>query len=204
MKLSGTSEAIVSDVYCEGHSNSLTIDYSQYTDHPHAEIIVSNFIGVDPVNNGINLWGSGFPALGVPPYSRLSIVSPILTQRNTTQNRGVAGAYLCYADGVTISNALITGFQIGVDLDTAAHPTEYSLSFLGGHIRDVGTAFQVGNVVWSHSRISDVTVTHAQATAGGAGANENIFGEIFEYSVNVTRLKPPPPPPRGHAAAAGM
>eukprot|EP01044_Picomonas_judraskeda_P003328 COSAG03_NODE_272_length_9583_cov_5.194538_6_plen_184_part_00 len=65
IKLSGTSDVIVSDVFCEGHMNSLTIDYSQYTDHPHSEIIVSNLIGVDPVANGINLWGSGFPAAGV-------------------------------------------------------------------------------------------------------------------------------------------
>ena len=196
IKLSGTSDVIVSDVFCEGHMNSLTIDYSQYTDHPHSEIIVSNLIGVDPVANGINLWGSGFPAAGVPPYSRISIVSPILTQRKPIPSRrGLAGAYLCYADGVVISNALITGFEVGVDLDSGPHPTAYSLSFLGGHIRDVVTAFQVGNAVWSHSRISDVTVTNATTTVAGAGATESIFGDIFEYDVNVTRLKPTPPPP---------
>jgi hypothetical protein len=50
VKLSGTSDVIVDSVFCEGHSNTLTIDYSQYTDHPHAEIIVSNLIGVDPVS----------------------------------------------------------------------------------------------------------------------------------------------------------
>lgn len=145
------------------------------------------------------MWGSGFPAEGAPAYSRISIVSPIITQRNTTRNRrrGLAGAYLCYGDGVTISNALITGFSVGVFLDTAAHPTEYSLSYLGGHVRDVGTAFQVGNGVWSHSRISEVTVTNAQATVSGPGATEPIFGEIFEYGVNITRPKagPPPAPP---------
>ena len=197
VKLSGTSDVIVSDVFCEGHMNSITIDYSQYTDHPHSEIIVSNFIGIDPVQNGINLWGSGLPAAGVPPYSRISIRSPILTQRRTTYptRRGLAGVYLCYADGVVISDALITGFLVGVDLDTASNPTSYSLSYLGGHIREVVTAFHVGNAVWSHSRISDVTVTNASATVRGPGATEPIFGNIFEYDVNETRTKPPPPPP---------
>eukprot|EP01043_Picozoa_sp_COSAG02_P039714 COSAG02_NODE_3155_length_7265_cov_6.553586_6_plen_546_part_00 len=197
VKLSGTSDVIVSDVFCEGHMNSLTIDYSQYIDHPHSEIIVSNLIGIDPVANGINLWGSGFPAAGVPPYSRISIISPILTQRRTTHptRRGLAGAYLCYADGVVISNALITGFGVGVDLDSGPHATSYSLSYMGGHIRDVTTAFRVGNAVWSHSRISDVTVTNATTTASGPGLDEPIFGNIFEYDVNVTRTRPPPPPP---------
>ena len=50
VKLSGTSDATVTDVFCEGHSNTLTIDYSQYTDSTHSEIIVANLIGVDPVS----------------------------------------------------------------------------------------------------------------------------------------------------------
>ena len=187
VKLSGTSDVIVNGILCEGHMNSLTIDYSQYTDHPHSEIIVSNFIGLDPVNNGLNLWGSGFPAPGDPPYSRISLLSPIFTQRNTTKRRGIAGAYLCYADGVTISNAMITGFQVGVDLDSGLHPTPYSLNYQGGHIRDVTTAFQIGNGVWSHSRFAEVAVTNALNTAAGPGAStHNMFGTIMEF--NVTRV----------------
>eukprot|EP01043_Picozoa_sp_COSAG02_P035854 COSAG02_NODE_2593_length_8463_cov_4.133309_6_plen_442_part_00 len=77
VKLSGTSDVIVSDVFCEGHMNSLSIDYSQYTDHTHAEIIVSNLIGIDPVANGINLWGSGWPpppGTSSPPYLLRGII----------------------------------------------------------------------------------------------------------------------------------
>jgi hypothetical protein len=196
VKLSGTSDATVTDVFCEGHSNSLTIDYSQYTDATHSEIIVANLIGVNPVNNGLNLWGSGFPAAaGAPPYSRISIVSPILTQRNTTKRRGIAGAYLCYADAVQITNAQITGFNVGIVLDSGPHPTHYSLSVLGGHIRDVGTAFNIGNQVWTHSRISEVTVSVANATATGPGADDVSWGPISEYDVTTRRPQVPPSPP---------
>lgn len=195
IKLSGTSDVIVSDVVCHGHSNSLTIDYSQYTGHPHSEIIVSNLIGLNPVNNGLNVWGSGFPAHGVPPYSRISIVSPILTQQNRSRHQGIAGAYLCYADGMTISNALITGFATGVTLDSGPHPTNYSLSYLGGHIRDVQSAFSIGNVVWEHTRISEVTITNANYTAVGNGRTNPFFGPIFEYNVTNPRPRSAPPPP---------
>lgn len=83
-------------------------------------------------------------------------------------------------------------------------------AFCVGHIRDVTTAFQVGNDVWSHSRISDVTVTNASATVSGPGATETIFGNIFEYGVNVSRRhqhnpvppRPQPPAPQPRAAAA--
>jgi hypothetical protein len=195
VKLSGTSDVIVSDVICHGHSNSLTIDYSQYVGRPHSEIIVSNLIGLNPVNNGVNVWGSGFPAAGVPPYSRISIISPILTQQNRSRHQGIAGAYLCYADGMTISNALITGFATGVALDSGPHPTNYSLSFLGGHIRDVQAAFSIGGGVWEHTRISEVTITNVGATAVGNGRTNPFFGPIFEYNVTNPRPQPAPPPP---------
>ena len=46
IKVSGSSDVIVDGVFCEGHSNTVTMDYSQYTDHPHSTVIVANIIGL--------------------------------------------------------------------------------------------------------------------------------------------------------------
>eukprot|EP01046_Picozoa_sp_COSAG06_P061671 COSAG06_NODE_13621_length_1238_cov_1.622476_2_plen_187_part_00 len=46
VKISGSSDVIVDGVFCEGHSNTVTMDYSQYTDHPHSTVIVANIIGL--------------------------------------------------------------------------------------------------------------------------------------------------------------
>lgn len=110
IKISGSSDVIVSDAFCEGHSNTVTMDYSQYTDHPHSTVIITNIIGLDPVNNGLNIWGSGYPGEPwEPTYTKITIANPIFTQTNTSRSTGVAGAYLCYTDQMIISNAQITG-----------------------------------------------------------------------------------------------
>ena len=130
IKVSGSSDVIVDGVFCEGHSNTVTMDYSQYTDHPHSTVIVANIIGLcvpaaaaaavaaaacasqstnpfclrrNPVNNGLNVWGSGYPGEGKPTYTKINIANSIFTQTNTSRSRGLAGAYLCYTDQMIAS-----------------------------------------------------------------------------------------------------
>jgi hypothetical protein len=79
VKISGSDDVRVEGVFVEGHANSLTLDYSQYTDSTHGSITVTDFTGVNPSLNGLNLAGSNC-AHG--PYRGISIANAIL--RRTT------------------------------------------------------------------------------------------------------------------------
>ena len=51
MKISGSDNVRVEGVFVEGHANSLTLDYSQYTNENHKSITITDFIGVNPMMN---------------------------------------------------------------------------------------------------------------------------------------------------------
>ena len=80
------------------------------------------------MNNGLNVWGSGYPGEGKPTYTKINIANSIFTQTNTSRSRGLAGAYLCYTDQM-IASALLPvrlltwGIQIScwTDLQRADH-----------------------------------------------------------------------------------
>ena len=57
------------------------------------------------MNNGLNVWGSGYPGEGKPTYTKINIANSIFTQTNTSRSRGLAGAYLCYTDQMIVSAA---------------------------------------------------------------------------------------------------
>ena len=58
VKISGSDDVRVEGVFVEGHANSLALDYSQYTDSAHGSVTVTDFTGVNPSMNGLNLAGS--------------------------------------------------------------------------------------------------------------------------------------------------
>ena len=87
------------------------------------------------------------------------------------------------AAAAQISNAQITGFGTGVTFDSGPHATPYAVSFLGGHIADADTAFHVGNAVFQHSSISDVTITNATTTVAGPGLGELSWRHILQFDV---------------------
>ena len=67
--------------------------------------------------------------------------------------------------------------------DSGPHATPYAVSFLGGHIADADTAFHVGNAVFQHSSISDVTITNATTTVAGPGLGELSWRHILQFDV---------------------
>ena len=57
------------------------------------------------MNNGLNVWGSGYPGEGKPTYTKINIANSIFSQTNTSRSRGLAGVYLCYTDQMIVRAA---------------------------------------------------------------------------------------------------
>jgi hypothetical protein len=144
VKISGSDDVRVEGVFVEGHANSLTLDYSQYTGSAHGSITVTDFTGVNPSMNGLNLAGSNSPNTG--PYRGVTITNAML--RRTTPPPYAAGECKPWPCNVT-GNPCPGGTVCTASGDTCCTPDGYAS----------GNAVAIG---WlDRARLSNVEVSGA-------------------------------------------
>lgn len=198
----------------EGHANSLTLDYSQYTDIHHASVTVVDFVGIDPSMNGLNLAGSN-AATG--PYTAIAIANPRLRRSrlqapiagggcmswacNATGNFCPGGTICtptgdacCAPDGYATGNAINLGFVDGVQISGAqiTGPWGVGVHFQGGAFGSVTpTSYEIDV---DRAIIEGVDTAFAFAL-NGASFNRSTTRGVVVRKANATASGP------GRAAA---
>lgn len=119
VKIAGSDDVRVEGVLVEGHANSLTLDYSQYIGSSHGSVTVTDFTGVNPSMNGLNLAGSN-SATG--PYRGIAVTNVVL--RRTTAPPYSPGECLSWQCNITGNPC--PGGTVCTDGNTCCSPHEYA------------------------------------------------------------------------------